>query len=53
VFSKKGFASGADIGLGKTVALNLGFRWQNADGDSDGHLTVDPTLVTIGLTKKF
>jgi hypothetical protein len=53
VFSKKGFATGADIGLGKTVALNLGFRWQNADGDSDGHLTVDPTLVTIGLTKKF
>jgi hypothetical protein len=53
VFSKKGFATGADIGLGKTVALNLGFRWQDADGDDDGHLTVDPALVTIGFTKKF
>jgi hypothetical protein len=35
------------------VALNLAFRWQNADGDSDGNLTFDPTFVTAGVTFRF
>ncbi|HEY4099849.1 MAG TPA: hypothetical protein VGM20_03110 [Gemmatimonadales bacterium] len=53
VFSAKGFVVGSDIRLSKSVALNLGFRWQNADGDSGGHLTIDPTFVTIGLATHF
>ena len=52
-FSKKGFVFGADIGMTKTAAFNFAVRWQNADGDPDGNLTVDPTFVTFGVTKKF
>src|SRR5262249_23537248 len=40
-FSWKGFSAGADIGLARNVALNLAFRWQNADAD---HLTIDPAF---------
>ena len=43
---------GADLSFNERYALNLAFRWQNGDGDEDGHLTVDPTFVTAGLTIK-
>ncbi len=52
-FSHEGFVVGADIGITKTVALNLAFRWQDADADSNANLTVDPALLTFGVTKKF
>ena len=53
VFSPLGFDVGTDVFLSDSVALNLAFRWQNADADGDGHLTVDPTFVTAGVTFKF
>ena len=53
VFSKKGFVVGTDVRLGGGWALNGAFRWQDADGDSDSHLTVDPTFVTLGFAKRF
>ena len=53
VFSPLGFAVGADVFLKDNLALNLAFRWQNADADGDGNLTVDPTFVTAGLTFTF
>lgn len=53
VFSKKGFAAGADINFGRSLLLNLGLRWQDADADDIDHLTIDPTFVTIGFTKKY
>jgi hypothetical protein len=52
-FSPKGFAFGTDISVSTGAAFNFAFRWQNGDGDDDGHLTVDPTFVTFGFTKKF
>jgi hypothetical protein len=52
-FSPKGFVVGTDIGMTKTVAFNFAFRWQNADGDDNGNLTIDPTFVTFGIAKKF
>jgi outer membrane protein W len=48
-FSKKGFSAGLDVGLNKRVLLNLAVRWNDADGDSNDHLTIDPTFVTIGI----
>ena len=52
-FSPEGFAFGTDIAISKSAAFNFAFRWQNADGDDDGNLTIDPTFVTFGFTKKF
>jgi hypothetical protein len=52
-FSAKGFSVGADVGLASNAALNLAFRWQNGDGDSNGHLTIDPAFATAGLTIRF
>jgi len=52
-WSWKGFAAGADIGIDKVLALNVQFRWQNGDGDSNGHLTIDPALATAGITIRF
>lgn len=52
-FSYMGFSVGADIAIDENLALNLGFRWQDADGDEDGILTYDPTFVTVGFTGKI
>lgn len=52
-FSYMGFSVGADIAIDDDIALNLGFRWQDADGDADGQLTYDPTFVTVGFTGKI
>jgi outer membrane protein W len=52
-----GFVIGADIKLTRTMALNFATRWQDADADAsgggNGSLTIDPTFVTIGITRKF
>jgi hypothetical protein len=53
VFSKKGVSVGADIALRRTLLLNVAGRWQDADADANGHLTIDPTFVTVGLTWKY
>lgn len=50
--SLEGFVVGTDITLTKHIALNLAMRWQNSDGDADGQLTIDPTFVTVGFTKR-
>ena len=34
----------ADVFLKDNLALNLAFRWQNADADGDGNLTVEPDV---------
>ena len=52
-FSPFGFCMGIDIGVSKVWAVDIAFRWQNADGDPDGHMTIDPTFVTVGMTAKF
>ena len=52
-FSAWGFALGTDISFNPTWAVNIAVRFQNGDGDPDGHLTVDPTFVTVGMTAKF
>ena len=52
-WSWKGFAVGADIGIDKVMAINLQFRWQNGDGDPNGHLTIDPAMAVGGLTIRF
>ena len=52
-WSLKGFNVGADVTLTPRTALTLGFRWQNSDGDPDGHLTVDPTFVVAGVAVRF
>lgn len=52
-WSFKGFNVGADVTLTPRTALTFGFRWQNSDGDPDGHLTVDPALVVAGLAIRF
>jgi len=52
-FSPFGFAIGTDIFFNSTWAVNIAVRFQNGDGDSNGHLTIDPTFVTVGMTAKF
>ncbi len=52
-FSYIGFSVGADIHVDPRWSVNLGFRYQDADGDPDGHLTYDPTFVTVGATAKL
>lgn len=52
-FSKEGFVVGTDINITPTVAVNAGFRWQNGDADPEGNLTIDPTFVSIGISKRF
>ncbi|HEY4182513.1 MAG TPA: outer membrane beta-barrel protein [Kofleriaceae bacterium] len=52
-FSAVGFTVGADVNLDPTWALNFAFRFQDSDGDADGQLTYDPTLITAGLTAKM
>jgi opacity protein-like surface antigen len=52
-FSAEGFVVGADIKMTKSMALNLAFRWQNADSDANDMLTIDPTFVTAGFRWKF
>jgi outer membrane protein W len=53
LFSPFGFNLGTDISFNPTWAVNIAIRFQNADGDPDGHLTIDPTFVTVGMTAKF
>ncbi len=53
VFTALGFNVGLDVSLSKALALNLAFRWQNADADDEGHLTIDPAFVTAGVTFRF
>jgi opacity protein-like surface antigen len=53
LFSPFGFDLGIDIAFNPTWAVNVAVRFQNADGDPDGHLTIDPTFVTVGMTARF
>jgi len=52
-FSPFGFSMGIDVGVTKTWAVNFALRFNDGDGDPDGHLTLDPTFVTVGMTAKF
>jgi outer membrane protein W len=52
-FSWEGFVVGMDVNLDRTWALNFAFRFQDSDGDADGQLTYDPTLITAGLTARM
>jgi hypothetical protein len=52
-FTGKGFNFGADIGTGEHWAVNLAFRMVNADADSQHLLALDPTFITVGITRKF
>ena len=52
-FTPKGFNFGVDIATGERWALNLAFRMVNADADDTHLLPLDPTFITIGVTRKF
>ena len=53
LFSPFGFDLGLDVFFNATWGLNFAIRFQNADGDPNGHMTIDPTFVTVGMTAKF
>jgi len=50
-FSPVGFNVGADLAITEDLAINIIFRWQNADASDQ--ILVDPTLITVGISKKF
>ena len=52
-FTPKGFNFGVDIATGEQWAINLAFRMVNADADSTHLLPLDPTFITVGVTRKF
>jgi outer membrane protein W len=52
-FTPKGFNFGADISVKNRWAVNVAFRMVNADADESHNLPVDPTYITVGVTKKF
>ena len=52
-FTGKGFSVGVDIATGERWAVNLAFRMVNADADSSHLLPLDPTFITVGVTRKF
>ena len=52
-FTPKGFSFGVDIAAGEQWAVNLAFRMVNADADSTHLLPLDPTFITVGVTRKF
>jgi outer membrane protein W len=52
-FTGKGFSVGVDIATGERWAVNLALRMVNADADSTHLLPLDPTFITVGVTRKF
>jgi hypothetical protein len=52
-FTAKGFNLGADISFNERWAVNLAFRMVNADADVLHNLPLDPTFITVGVTRKF
>jgi len=50
-FTPVGINLGADLDIANDLALNINFRWQNADASDQ--ILVDPTLITVGIAKKF
>lgn len=50
-FSPMGFDIGADVKVSDDWAVNIAFRWQNADASDE--ILVDPTLITVGVTGSF
>ena len=52
-FTGKGFNFGVDIATGEQWGINLAFRMVNADADSTHLLPLDPTFITVGVTRKF
>ena len=52
-FTPKGFNFGVDIAASEQWAVNLAFRMVNADADSTHLLPLDPTFITVGITRKF
>ena len=50
-FSPGGFNVGADVSFSDEWALNFAFRWQNADASPE--ILVDPTFITLGVTRSF
>ena len=52
-FTGKGFNFGADVAASDKWAVNLAFRMVNADADSGHLLPLDPTFITVGITRKF
>lgn len=51
-FPSFGFLLGVDFWLNETWGLNLAFRFQDADADSNHDLPIDPTFVTIGVARR-
>jgi hypothetical protein len=52
-FTGKGFNVGADISVSDLWAVNLAFRFVNADADDTHLLPMDPTFITFGITRRF
>jgi Outer membrane protein beta-barrel domain len=52
-FTPKGFSFGVDIAASEQWAVNLAFRMVNADADDTHLLPLDPTFITVGVTRKF
>ena len=50
---RRGSSVGVDIATGERWAVNLAFRMVNADADSEHLLALDPTFITVGVTRKF
>lgn len=52
-FPALGLVLGADWWVRKDWGVNFGFRFIDADADSNHNLPVDQTFVTVGLARKF
>lgn len=44
---------GVDIAASDKSAVNAAVRMVNADADSTHLLPLDPTFITVGITRKF
>lgn len=48
-----GFLVGADFTIAEDWAVNFAFRFQDADADSNHDLPLDPTFVTLGISRSL
>lgn len=52
-FPSHGFNIGADYWLSDDWGLNFAFRYQDLDADVEHNLPLDPTFITIGVSRKL
>ncbi len=52
-FAPFGFIIATDIAVSENWDINLAFRFQDIDGDSDHNLPIDPTFITVGVAHRL